>query len=70
MEDFKDKIRTIGFSRKHGQSNVTDVIADDGPNRGQVVGRREEHWDDRVDAKVTRPVVTVNPNLIARRMED
>lgn len=69
-DDFREKIKSIGFSRKRGQSNITAVVGDDGPNRGQVVGERTEHWDDRVDAKVTRPVVTVNPALRAVRMDD
>jgi hypothetical protein len=46
------------------------VTADEGPLRGEVVGKKREHWDDRVDAKVTRPVLTPNPNLVVKKKGD
>jgi hypothetical protein len=63
MAEYADKLRSLGFLRRKGSSNTTPVVRD---VDGQVGGTRTEHWDDRVDATVTRMDVTVNPALKAR----
>lgn len=63
VTEYGDKLRTLGFLRRKGSSNTTPVVRD---VDGQVGGTRTEHWDDHVDATVTRMDVTVNPNLKAK----
>lgn len=72
MNDFQRRVG-VGlpqhrFGRHAGGTNTTDVVADDGPLRGQPVGTRTEHWSGRVDGVSTRPVTTVHPNLELRKV--
>ena len=64
----------IGVGRPHygigprtGSTRITPVVSDDGPLRGQTVGKTREHADGRIDAKATRATVHVNPSLTARK---
>jgi hypothetical protein len=67
LNEYQEKLKSLGFSARGKRSKVTPVTADEGPLRGEVVGKKREHWDDRVDAKVTRPVLTPNPNLVVKK---
>jgi hypothetical protein len=54
-----------------GTHKVEQVVSDDGPARGHVVGVQDNHWSGRVDASVTGAQTTeVNPYLATRRMPD
>ena len=65
---FREKLDSLSFSHKHrGKSNTTPVVRD---TDGTVGGERTEHWDDRVDMKVTKADIHINPNLIARRIDE
>lgn len=46
-----------------GTTKRTPVDKDTGPG---VSGTTTEHWNGRVDAHVTAPQITVNPNLKGR----
>ena len=54
-EEFKEKIRSLGFPRKTGQSEKVPVINEDD---GSIGGYHTKHWDGRQDAHVMlKPVV-------------
>lgn len=46
-----------------GTTRTTPILRDDAPG---ISGRRTEHWSGRVDASVTAPSITKNPNLKGR----
>lgn len=60
---FGCKVASIGWQgrqsaaggRKSDPTQDHRVTADDGPARGQVVGKHREHWDGRQDATVFAP---------------
>jgi len=59
--------RLYNVSRLKGTTRIREVSKDEGPG---VAGYQRDHWDGRVDAKVTGAVTTVNPNLKARRVHE
>ena len=53
-EEFKEKIKSLGFPRKFGQSEKVPVVDE---RDGKVGGYHTKHWDGRQDANViARPV--------------
>lgn len=46
-ESFKEKLRSISFPRKLGQSEKVPVINDD---NGKIAGHHTVHWDGKQDA--------------------
>jgi hypothetical protein len=50
--EFLDRVRSIGFPRRSGQSETRQVVED-----GRVVATEVEHWDGRQDATVYPDVV-------------
>lgn len=56
---FKEKIKTIGFSR--ASHRAPKVTVDKHTEHRQV--EVTEHWHDRVDVKVKNPEVTLAPGL-------
>lgn len=57
-DEYRAKLRSLGFARKAGTDRTTPVIDD---RTGQRVGRQTEHWDGRVDATAERVTVVANP---------
>jgi len=51
-------VRAAAFGRHRGGTKTTTVIRD---TDGRVGGTTTEHWDDRVDARVTKFDVVKNP---------
>ncbi len=61
-EQFRERIRSVGFGLRSGQSETRVVMSDDAP---MIAGRVTEHWDGRQDATVfAQPV-----NLTAAAQE-
>ena len=49
MSEYQEKLRSIGFPRKIGQSVKKPVVDE---RDGSVGGYETEHWDGRQDAHV------------------
>lgn len=68
-------VSTLGYqglqsragSRKADVTRVSEVVGDDGPARGSVVGKQREHWDGRQDAKVYAPTHKVSTRTTEER---
>ena len=53
-EDFKEKVKSLGFPRKVGQSEKVPVLDE---RDGSIGGYHIKHWDGRQDAHITpKPV--------------
>ena len=50
MNDYQEKLRSLGFSTKRGTSKRVDKVNED---TGKPAGYEVEHWDDARDAVVT-----------------
>lgn len=57
MSEYKDKLRSLGFSRHKGTTRRREVIRE---TDGQHSGYHVDHWDGRVDAVVQAPCVTIS----------
>jgi hypothetical protein len=54
MTEFKEKLRSLSFPRKYGETERRPVIRDDD---GSVGGHHVIHWDGSQDAEITpRPI--------------
>lgn len=49
MTDYRDKLQSLGFNRRTGQSHTVPVAHEERPG---VAGVVTEHWDGRQDASV------------------
>lgn len=61
MNEYQEKIRTIGVSTRRGSSRRKNVIDE---RDGSVGGYHVEHWDDRQDAVVQPKTLRVKAKLI------
>ncbi len=61
-ENFKEKLKTIGFNRRQGSSRRFAVKNE---RDGSTAGFQVEHWDGRVD-----DVVTPTPSRAALKRKD
>lgn len=52
-DEYRDKLRSIGFPRRGGETKTTTVLREDGTVAGQTI----EHGDGRQDAVVTPPPI-------------
>lgn len=52
MSEYADKLRSLGFPRRLGQTEQRQTVAD-----GRLVATEAEHWDGRKDATVFPDVV-------------
>lgn len=72
---FGCKVSSLGFQslssraggRRSDPTQVRDVVADDGPSRGQVVGEQRDHWDGRLDATVFAPTHKISTQTAEER---
>ena len=59
VNEYQEKIRTIGVSLRRGTSRSKPVIREEGPGAGEIGGYEVEHWDDSQDAHVITPPLKV-----------
>jgi hypothetical protein len=57
VNEYQDKIRTIGVSLRRGKSHKKPVTDE---RDGTTAGYHIEHWDDHVDAVATPKPVEMN----------
>lgn len=49
MNEYQEKLRSLGWSLRRGTANRVPVISED---TGHVTGYQTTHWDDHQDAEV------------------
>jgi hypothetical protein len=49
MENFGDKVRSLGYLKRKGTSNVKPKVNE---LTGRIGGKEIEHWDDSQDAVI------------------
>lgn len=60
MSDFREKLRSLSFPRKTGQTERKFVRNE---NTGKVGGYHDVHWDGRQDATVLPDAVRLKAQL-------
>lgn len=60
-EEFREKLKTLNFGTKTGQSERKIVVDD---RDGSVAGVVTEHWDGRADAAARPKSIRVKAQLV------
>lgn len=60
-EEYKDKLRSLSFSKGNRGGTKSTVIRRE--DNGKPAGRTVEHWDDHVDATAFAPSVKLKAKV-------
>lgn len=66
MDEFKDKLRSIGFSRLRGTAERKPVLREED---GSIGGYQTTHWDDHQDAEVIVKPVEVDLHIMGEQAD-
>lgn len=74
MNEFQARIgvgkKQSNYHRHKGTTKTTRVTAQEGSLSGVAVGTQTEHWNDRVDGKVSGGTTHINQKAFRTRKEE